>query len=78
VNQRVQSINKNIQFVKLLDVGFDLSQFLFVAFLSPLEAGGVNQPHMCQFLVFPVDLVPLPLEAFPDLSHLFLAEAFPK
>lgn len=73
-----KSINKNIQFVKLLDVGFDLSQFLFVALLSPLEAGGVNEPHVCQFLVFPVDLVPLPLEPFSDLSHLILTEAFPK
>lgn len=78
MNQRVQSINKDIEFVKLLDVGFDISQFFLVAFLSPLEASGINQSHMCQLLVLPVDLIPLPLETFPDLSDFFFAQAFPK
>ena len=76
MNQRVQSINEYVQFVKFLDIGFDLTQLFLIAFLSSLESSCINQPNMGQFLILSVDLVPFPLEAFSDLFNFVFAKTF--
>ena len=71
------SINEHVQLVQLLYIRLDLRQFLLVALLASLEAGGVDESKVGNLLVIAVDLVPLALEALSNFPNFFLGEALP-
>ena len=73
-----QSINKDIQLVQLLDIGFNIRQLLFSPFLSSLQTCRIDQSHVSQFLVITVNLVPFPLQPSSDFPHLILTQTFSK
>ena len=70
-----QSIDKHVQLIELLDISLNIGKLLLIGLFSAFGAGGVNQLDMRHLLVLPIDLVPLPLQPFPDLPHLRLAQA---
>ncbi len=70
-------IHKHVQFVELLNVRFNLGQFLLIFLFSALKPNSVHNSHMCQFLILKVYLIPFPLQSFPNRAHFFLWQAFP-
>lgn len=68
-------VNKNVSFVKFLDVGLDFSHLFLVLLFPSLQADSVNSPNVCQFLILKVYFIPLSLEALTDGIHFLLWEA---
>lgn len=65
------SLDEDVGLVELFDIFLDLSQLPFVVLLSSLESSGVDEPEVGHHLVLLVDLIPLPLQSFADLTDFF-------
>jgi hypothetical protein len=69
------SINKHIQLVQFFYIGLDISQFFLIPLFPSLRPGGIHKSHVGHLLVGAIDLIPFPLESFPDLPDFFLRQA---
>lgn len=70
-----RSLHKNVGFVELLNVVFDLRQFFLVALLPRFQPVRIHQPHVSQLLVLVVHLIPFVLQSLPDGCHFRLRQA---
>lgn len=66
------SFHEHIIFVQFLNIRFDLSQLLLIAFLPVLQSDRIDNAHVSQFLILFVHIAPFLLQSFPQGVDLFL------
>lgn len=68
----MESLHKDVCFVKFFNVLLDVFQLLFIVLFSSFKSCSVNKPNVSHSLIATVDLVPLSLKTLPNLLNLLL------